>query len=288
MFVLFTDTDCDVTPKIAKELGYELISMPYTIGDETIYPYVDFKEFDYKGFYKTLKSGIIPKTYAISPGEYIKYFEPVFESGNDILYVHFSKAMSGTFDSLNIALEELKEKYPERKVELIDTKGISIASLAIVYDVAEMYKEGKSVLEIIEWAKNQVEKTALYFYAEDLKFFAKSGRVSNFSAIMGGIIGIHPIIHISQEGKLESISKARGKVGTLKKIVDYIEEIGEDIKNHRILIAHSDAEETVELLKSMLKDRFGDLDIMYSVVNPTIGSHCGPGNVGICFYAKHR
>lgn len=288
MIVLFTDTDCDVTPKLAFELGYKLICMPYVINDKTIYPYIDYEEFDYKAFYDMLRGGTIPKTYAISPGEYIKHFEPVFANGDDILYVHFSKATSGTFDSMNIALEELKEKYPERNLYTIDTKSISIGSLNIVYEVANLYKEGKDIEEIIRLANDLVDRSALYFYADDLKFFAKSGRVSNFSAIMGGLIGIHPILHVSNEGKLESLSKARGKIGTLKKIIDYVLELGDDIKNHRILIAHSDALETVNLIVNMLAEKFGELDIIYSVVNPTIGSHCGPGNVGVCFYAKHR
>ena len=289
MFVLFTDTDCDVTPKIAKELGYELISMPYTIGDETIYPYVDFKEFDYKGFYKTLKSGIIPKTYAISPGEYIKYFEPVFESGNDILYVHFSKAMSGTFNAMAIAYEELLEKYPERKLYTIDTKGITILSNIIVKEIGDMYLNGKTAFEIMEWAEKEIDHYATYFFADNLTYFKRSGRVSNLKAAMGNLIGFKPILYMDEKGTMTNIGKERGRTRALHKLVSYVENLSVDIDKHRIIIGHTDALELALKLGEMLRGKFGEnLNIEYVVVNPTAGSHCGPDAIGVAFYAKHK
>ena len=107
MYTLFTDTDTDITPEVAARYGYKLISMPYTINGQEVRPYVDFKEFDYKTFYNKLRAGTIPTTSALSPVEYINYFEPEFAAGHDILYVHFSAAMSATFNSLRLAMEEL-------------------------------------------------------------------------------------------------------------------------------------------------------------------------------------
>lgn len=289
MIILFTDTDTDMTPSIAKELGYNLISMPYSINEKEIYPYVDFDEFDYKSFYNLLRSGVLPKTSAISPVTYINYFEPFLKEGHDILYVHFSAAMSGTFSALHIAEEELKEKYPDRKIYKIDTKGISILSYIIVKEISELYKSGKTIEEILKWAENEVDKFAIYFYVDDLKFFQRSGRVSGFSAFMGNIFGIHPIIHISSEGNMEAIAKGKGKIGTLRKILTYIDELQEDIKEHKVMIAHTDAEDIAITLSEIMKEKYGnDLDIEIVVVNPTIGSHCGPDCVGITFHAKHR
>ena len=289
MIILFTDTDTDMTPSIAKELGYNLISMPYSINEKEIYPYVDYDEFDYKSFYNLLRSGVLPKTSAISPVTYINYFEPFLKEGHDILYVHFSAAMSGTFSALHIAEEELKEKYPDRKIYKIDTKGISILSYIIVKEISELYKNGKTIEEILKWAENEVDKFAIYFYVDDLKFFQRSGRVSGFSAFMGNIFGIHPIIHVSSEGNMEAIAKGKGKIGTLRKILTYIDELQEDIKEHKVMIAHTDAEDIAITLSEIMKEKYGnDLDIEIVVVNPTIGSHCGPDCVGITFHAKHR
>ena len=133
-----TDTDTDITPEIANQYGYKLISMPYTLNDKDVYPYVDFETFDYKTYYDTLRGGVVPKTFALSPEKYIEYFEPTLKEGKDIVYVHFSAAMSGTFNSMNLAWQELKEKYPERRFCAIDTKGVSICCYNIALEIAKM------------------------------------------------------------------------------------------------------------------------------------------------------
>ena len=289
MYTLFTDTDCDITPEIAAQYGYKLISMPYTINGQEIRPYVDFKEFDYKAFYNKLRQGVIPTTSALSPVEYINYFEPEFAAGRDILYVHFSAAMSATFNSMRLALEELAEKYPERKVYTVDTKGITLGSYSICLSIGEMYKNGASIEEIQAWADKEIDKTAFYFYADDLKFFGKSGRVSGFAAFFGNIIGLKPIIFIDTDGKMKTKDKCRGRKQALQTLLQYVIDLEEDIKEHRVVIAHTDALPIAEEFGKMMKDYFGqDLEIEYEVVNPTAGSHCGPNAMGVTFHAKHR
>ncbi len=290
MYQLFTDTDTDITPKIAQENGYKLISMPYSLKEGVdVYPYVDFAEFDYKTFYDNLREGNLPKTFALSPQKYIEYFEPTLKEGKDILYVHFSAAMSGTFNSLNLAWKELSEKYPERKLYTVDTKGVSICSYNIAMEIADLARKGALAEEIVEWAKTEVDKFAVYFYADDLKFFARSGRVSNFSATMGGILGIRPIININSAGIMSSIAKAKGRRGALKSILTYVDNLQDDIKKYRVVIGHADAYELALELQQKLLERYGDeLKTEIHVVNPTIGGHCGPDTVGVCFHAIHR
>lgn len=289
MFVLFTDTDTDLTPVEAKHYGYKMISMPYIVNDQEIRPYVDFKEFNFKSFYNSLRNGLLPTTCGLNSEIYKQYFEEEFKKGNDILYVHFSKAMTCTFDSMNIALEELKEIYPDRKVYTIDTKAITICSLNIVKEIGDMYLEGKTLEEILKWAETEVDHFAQYFYADNLKFFKRSGRVSNIAGIMGDLIGIKPIIHMSQEGKMVNVAKVKGRLKALQTLVKYIEDLGDDIENHRIIIGHTDAEEIAKLLEEMIKEKFGNnLRIEYAIVNPTAGSHCGPDGVGVSFHCKHR
>ena len=289
MLVLFTDSDCDITPDIAKYYGFELISMPYTINEKEIYPYVDFEEFKVKEYYDQLRKGTLPTTSALSPLKYIEYFDPHFAAGNDILYVHFSKAMSGTFNSLNLALQELKEKYPERNFYTIDTKAITALSYLVVTEIGRLVKQGKTIDELLAWANTEVDKYAIYFYADDLTFFKRSGRVSGFSGVMGNLLGIHPIIHMSSEGKMVNLAKARGKRNSLNKIIDMVSEIEEDIANYPVIIAHSDCLEIAHELEKLMKERFGEnLKTEYVVVNPTAGAHCGPNCVGVAFHAKHR
>ena len=207
MLKLFTDTDCDITPEVAAKYGYSLISMPYSIDGETVYPYEDFDVFDAHAFYDKLRNGALPNTSAISREKYVEIFEPHFKNGDDILYVHFSRAMTATFDAMDQAVAELKAKYPERNFYDIDTKGITIVSYNIVLEVGDMALAGKSVEEILDWAKTEVDKFAIYFFADDLKFFKHSGRVSGLAATMGTLLGVRPIIFMNSEGKMVSVGK---------------------------------------------------------------------------------
>lgn len=290
MLVLFTDTDTDMTPRMAEKYGYKLISMPYSIdGEKNIYPYVDFDEFDAHGFYDTLRGGVVPKTSALNVDEYKEYFEPVFANGDDIFYLHFSKNMSGTFNAMDIAVKELLEKYPERKFDSIDTNGISIGSLIMLEKAGEIYKRGAGVEEIKRFIEEENLRYAIYFFADDLSFFKRSGRVSGIAGAMGTLLSIRPIMHINNEGKLLSVGKEKGRKKALEKLISTVCELGDDADKDRIIITHSDIPEIVDEAVRMLHERFGEkLDIEIVDVNPTVGCHCGPNTIGICFRAKHR
>lgn len=289
MWTYFTDTDTDITPEVASGYGYKLISMPYSVDAKAVYPFVDYDVYDSHAFYDMLRSGVLPTTSAISEEEYIKYFEPEFASGNDIFYVHFSAAMTMTFGNMYKALDTLKAKYPERKFLEVDTKGITIISYLIVKEIGDMLKAGKTPEEVVEWSKTEMDHYTQYFFADDLKFFRRSGRVSGIAATMGGLIGIRPIIYMSSEGKMVSIGKEKGRNNAMNRLVSYVEELGDDLKGHRFIIGHTDAPELAEQLAVMLREKFGeDLDIEYVVTNPTAGSHCGPNGVGVAFHSKRR
>lgn len=197
--------------------------------------------------------------------------------------------MTNTFTFMNQAVEKLLKAYPERHFYHIDTKGISITCLSMALVIGEMAKEGKDIREILHFAETEVDHFATYFFADDLKFFQRSGRVSGLSATMGSLLGIRPIIYINDEGKMVSIGKEKGRKKALDRLIGYMEELGDDIGKYRVLVGHSDNAELAELLKQKIRERFGaDLEIVTSVVNPTIGSHCGPDAIGVCFHAKHR
>ena len=289
MLTLYTDTDTDITPAVAAEYGYKLISMPYSVNAKTIHPYVDFEEFDARAFYDMLRQGVLPTTSALSKERYLAYFEPEFAAGNDILYVHFSRAMTATFDAMDQAVAELREKYPERRFAEIDTKGITTISYAIVRAVGDLHLDGRNLDQLLDWAREEVDHYAMYFFADDLKFFRRSGRVSGLAATMGTLIGIRPIIYMSPEGKMVSCGKTKGRMKAMELLVDRVAELGDDIKGHRFYIGHTDAPELAQEVGRMMKERFGDdLSIEYVVTNPTAGSHSGPNGVGVCFHATKR
>ena len=289
MLTFFSDTDCDITPKECAEYGIKLISMPYTIGEQVIYPYIDFQEFNGHAFYEKLRAGIMPTTSAMSEEAYIEYFEPEFQAGNDILYVHFSSGTSNTFNIMGQAVAKLKEKYPERKFYDIDTLGITALSYNVVLECADMYKAGKTAEEIVEWAKVEVPKFPMYFFAEDLKFFRRSGRVSGLAATMGGLIGLRPIITMNEEGKMVSVGTEKGRIKAMNRLVNEVLEKGDDVKAHGIVVGHTDSPEVAIQVADLLKEKLGaDLDIRIIPTNPTAGSHCGPNGVGVTFHSKCR
>ena len=152
----------------------------------------------------------------------------------------------------------------------------------------EDFKAGKSLDEVLEWARTEVEHFAMYFFADDLKFFRRSGRVSGLAATMGTLIGLRPIIHMSAEGKMVSLGTVKGRFKAMERLVDTVAQIGDEIQKYRICIGHTDAPEIAAEIGKMMTERFGPLDIEYVYVNPTAGSHCGPNGVGVAFHSKHR
>lgn len=289
MLVIFADTDCDVTVREAQKYGFRLISMPYSVDDKTVYPYEDFEEFDYRTYYDMLRSGVVPGTSAVTVEKYKEYFEPVFAAGDDILYVHFSRAISGTFAMMDSAVSELLCKYPERKFHAVDTGLITIGALSVLREIGEMAKQGQSADELIACARELSKHTAVYFFADDLKFFRHSGRVSGLTGIMGTLLGVRPIIYINEDGQMLATGKEKGRRAAIERLVRAVEELGEDLCEHEVIIGHTDAPEIAAEIKELLIERFGERikpDII--VVNPTAGAHCGPDSVGIAFHAKHR
>lgn len=287
MLKVFVDSDMDFTPELAKKYGFGLISMPYCIDGQTVYPYED-GDVDLHAFYDGLRGGVLPTTGGISSEKYKSYFRPEFEKGNDVLYVHFSAAMTCTFDAMNEAVAELKKEFPERKFYEIDTKGITIVSYNIACEIGDMYLAGASVEQITDWAKTEINKFSQYFFADDLKFFRRSGRVGGISAIMGTMLGIRPIIYMSEDGKMISIGKERGKQRALTKLLDYMTELGEDVENHRVIVGHTDSPELAAELSALIKQKFPNAQITTVCTNPTAGSHCGPNGTGVSFHSKHR
>ena len=289
MLTIFTDTDTDITLKDANEFGIKLIPMPYIMDEKVIYTYRDFEEFDYKPYYDRLRGGYVPKTAALNMAEYIEIFEEEYKKGNDILYIHFSNKLSGTFNAMNMAVDELKEKYPERKFTAIDTLTISCGSYSMIVDFLKEVKKGKSVEELVKWAEEERQHYNLLIMADDLQFFKASGRVSGVAAFAGTLLNLKPLIKIFDDGTMGNYAKVRGSKAGIDAFIKEVEQNQIDIKKHGIVVGHADAKDNCDKLINGLKAKFGDdLPIRIVLVNPTIGAHCGPGAIGIGYYGKKR
>ena len=282
MSVFFTDTDCEMNYKDAEELGIQIIKMPYILKGEE--QYYDFgKETDIDAFYKDMRDGEVVSTAALNTNDYINYFEPVFAAGEDILYVHFSSNLSCTFNSMNEAVNMLKEKYPERKFTSFDTKNICLGAGIQVIEACKLHNNGASDEEVVEFLKNFSEKVGIYFFVENLKYLRRGGRISAASAVMGTLLNIKPILTVTGEGKLEKLTTVKGN----KKAIDFLyEKFNKEYLNddkYDIYIVDADNKTAGDELAERIRTSGKNVSIRRLDVGPVIGAHAGPGTVGCVF-----
>ncbi len=287
MYQLFCDSNCELWHTTVKELGLNVIRMPYILEDEE-YFYDMGENTDFKGFFDKMRAGAIPKTAALNEYAYTEYFEPILARGEDIYYVTFSHQMSGTFQAMKNVIEQLKEKYPEREIRFKDSKLISLGSGFVTYYAALKYKEGATMDELDAYLDELIPHVATYFVVDDLTYLHRGGRVSGVSKVMGNLLGIKPILYFNEEGKILNINKVKGFKKALATLADYVKAKGSELDKYKMYILQADCEAEAEAFAASLKEKFGDLDITIQTVGPVIGSHCGPGTIGLIFHATEK
>ena len=287
MYRLFCDSNCELWHTTVKELGLNLIRMPYTLDDEEFF-YDMGENTDFKAFFDKMRAGSTPKTSAINEYAYLEYFEPILARGEDIYYITFSHQMSATFNAMKSAIAQLKEKYPEREIRFKDTKLISLGSGFVTYYGALKYKEGASMDELDAYLDELIPHVATYFVVNDLTYLYRGGRVSGVSKVVGNLLGIKPILRFNDEGKIVNIEKAKGMKKALFMLSNYMKTKGSEVEKYKVFVLHADCEEEAKAFAESLKAQFGDLDVVLQTIGPVIGSHCGPGTIGLVFHCKER
>lgn len=287
MYKLFCDSNCELWHTTIEELGLEVIKMPYTLGDKE-YFYDMGKDTDFEGFFKAMREGAVPKTSALNEYAYTEYFEPVLAAGQDIFYITFSHAMSATFNAMNSAIAALKQKYPERTVRTADTKTISLGAGFIVYYAAQKYRQGATMDELEEYVNELVPHTATYFAVEDLTYLYRGGRVSGVSKVFGNLLNIKPILCFNDEGKIVNIDKQKGFKKAMAALRGYMAEKAEGLDKYKVFVLQADCPEAAKTFVADIKAQFPAADVVVQPVGPVIGSHCGPGTIGLIFHAKER
>lgn len=284
MYQLFCDSNCELWHTTVKELGLNVIRMPYTVGDRE-YFYDMGENTDFKGFFAQMRAGVVPKTSALNEYDYVEYFEPVLARGEDIYYVTFSHAMSGTFAAMDAAIAQLKQKYPDREIRTIDSKTISLGSGFVTYYAALKYREGATMDELDAYLKELIPHTSTYFAVEDLTYLYRGGRVSGVSKVVGGLLGIKPILYFNEEGKILNIEKVKGFKKALATLRGYMREKATELDKYKVFILQADCQEVAEEFAQSLRDEFGNIDVTVQPVGPVIGAHCGPGTIGLIFHS---
>ncbi len=284
MSVFFTDTDCEMHYTDAESLNMKVIGMPYTLkNEEHVY---DFgKNTDIKKFYDEMRAGEVVTTSALNTQEYLDYFEPVLAAGEDVLYVHFSRELSGTFNHMQAAIDELKEKYPERKITCFDTRNICLGAGIQAIEACKLHNAGASDEEVVQFLTEFKDKISIYFYVDSLLYLRRGGRISAASAVFGSMLNIKPILSV-KDGKLEKLTTVKGSRKALDFMLSKFEEEYNNDDKYEVFILDADNKQVADDFAERVRTKGDNVAIRRLSVGPVIGAHCGPGTVGIIFVKK--
>lgn len=286
-FTLFTDSCCDMPQSYYAQNDIHVVPLSYLIGNDT-FPDTMATDAQYHAFYERVRSGEMPSTTQVNADQFQRAFEPELKAGRDVLYVGFSSALSGTFNSARIAREQLTQDYPDRKIYTVDSTCASMGQGLLVHQVMQQRDAGWELEKVVAWIEENKLNVNHWFTVDDLHHLRRGGRVSGAAAVVGTLIGIKPVLHVDNQGRLIPQEKVRGRRRALKALVDHMEEMGTDIGKSPVFISHGDCREDVQVVVDLIKERFGIGVEAIHYVGPVIGSHSGPGTVALFFMGKNR
>ena len=285
-YVIFTDSACDVSPELLAQWGVPYADMTFTFDGETK-EYTN-SDITHQEFYDRMRAGGHARTAAINADAFMRAFKLILQEGKDILYVAFSSGLSTTVNSAHMAVDELKEQFPERTIEVVDTLAASAGGGLMVYLAVEKKKAGASLAENAAYLRELIPHHCIWFTVDDLEYLKRGGRVSPRVAFAGGVLGIKPILQMDDEGHLIKVSTARGRKKALDALVEKYAELSYEEKNTPVFISHAQCEEDAKLLAEILRERHGADVTEICQIGPIIGSHAGPGTLALFFIGKHR
>ncbi len=290
MFKITTDSTADLPAEYLEEHNVGCIPISYIVDGVT---YGRGKELDWKEFYRMIREeGKMPTTSQINPVEAKAFFEEQIRTDREILHIAFSSGLSGTYNNMCMAADEVMEEHPDVKIIVVDSLCASMGEGLFVHKAVRMRDEGKTVEEAAQWLREHALNLVHVFTVEDLFHLHRGGRVSKTAAILGTLASIKPKLHVDNEGHLILIGKVRGRRKSLDALVDYMgEKMGswarENVED-TIFISHSDALEDAEYVRDKVRERFGIEHCLINHIGPTIGAHTGCGTVAFFFMGESR
>ncbi|HCA04893.1 MAG TPA: fatty acid-binding protein DegV [Ruminococcaceae bacterium] len=286
-YVFMTDASCDLTVKQVEECGVKVLPMEFQIGENIYQHYPDCRMMKLDEFYNAIKDGAVPKTTQINFDYFKNYFEPYLKAGKDILFTGISTGLSGTYNTCLIAVNELKEKYPDRRIEIIDSRCDSAGLGFLVYLAGKKYTEGASIDELKQYIESTRDKVCHWFVVDDLDLLKKGGRISALTATFGKALQIKPLIGADEIGTLVNVGKIRGKSNIIPTLVKYAKrDADKNSKKQVAFVAHADNIDGAKELRKAVKGMFKEVQICD--IGPVIGSHVGSGMLAIVFLGNRN
>lgn len=287
-YAILTDSAADLSADLVERLNLVVLPLSVTLEGKEYLNYPDERDITAKYLYERLRAGAMATTAALNVDTFEREMETYLKAGKDVLYLSFSSGLSATYNASCIAAEELREKYPEQKILIVDTLCASSGQGLLCCLTAKQREAGATIEEAAKYAEETKHHLAHWFTVDDLHFLKRGGRVSAATAILGTALGIKPLLHTDDAGHLVSVDKARGRKRVISAMVDRMGKTAIRPQEQTIFISHGDCEEDAQFLAKLVQERLHPKQIVIQVIGPVIGAHSGPGTLALFFLATER
>lgn len=288
-FSIVTDSSCDLPAPMAQEMDLTVLPLAFVMQGKEYHNYLDEREIPLHTFYGALRAGQPCTTSAVNVEAFTSAMEPLLAAGKDVLCIAFSSGLSNTYNAAAVAVKELSQKYPERKIYAVDSLCASLGQGLLVYLAAQERAKGKGIEEVRDWLETEKFHLCHWFTVEDLQFLKRGGRVSAATALVGTMLSIKPVMHMDNAGHLINVSKARGRRPSLTALVDRMEQLAIAPEEQTVFISHGDSLEDAQFVAGEVQRRLGvRKPVVINYVGPVIGAHSGPGTIALFFLGRER
>ena len=287
-YVIMTDSCCDLPDPMAREMELEVLPLTMHMDGQEYLNYLDGRAITSEEFYRRLRAGKMSTTSAVNPDQFAAAMRGILAQGKDIVCVCFSSALSATYQSAVIAAQEVGPEFPEGRIYVIDSLSASLGQGLLLYLAVRKKRQGLSAEELARWVEDNKLTVCHWFTVGDLNFLKRGGRLSAGAALFGTMLSIKPVMHTSDEGKLVPMGKVRGRKASLQALIDKVGELGVDLDQQVMFICHADCLAESEEVAAELKRRYGVREVYIHYIGLVIGSHTGPGTMGLFFVGRER
>ena len=284
---IITDSSCDLGINFIEENNIELIPLLLNLDGETLKDDLG-KSLGYREFYEKLRAGSMPSTSQINIYTFEEKFKELLDKGYEILYIGLSSALSGTFNSANMARNNILEENPNAKIAVVDSISVSMGLGMLIKKACKMIEEGKMLEDIVQWIEENKNKVIHAILVDDLKHLKRGGRVSASTAAVGSILNIKPLLKLNNSGAVEVSEKIKGKKKGFKRLVSIVKENAINIENEILYIMHGDVLEEAQYLKGIILQELNFKDVKVEYIGTVIGTHGGPGTIATVFWGNER
>ena len=285
-YVLMTDATVDLPLSVVEQYGIEVIPMAFDLDEVNYRHFADCREMPLNVFYEKLRQGSVSHSSQITPVMFQDSFRPVLEAGKDILYIGFSSGLSNSCQNALLAVAELEDEYPERKIIAIDSLCASIGEGVLVLNAAQRMAAGMELDELAAWVNCHRHAARHWFTVQDLFYLKRGGRLSAAEAVVGTALKIRPVLSVDEEGKLTVCAKVRGEKKAMDFLIGKLKEEGVNLSEQTAVIGHSANLEQAKALQKVLEEEKLVKDSIISEIGPIIGTHVGPGFLALTFMGK--